>query len=121
MPEFLQANESEVNQLAKKHLKSLGEKVYPDCPYSLQLMDWALEKGGLQVEHELLSDMHQALYGWDPQKVNDLLEGSEGESAPLLDEESLKSPKKLAWKLWDQLDSRLSAAVSSYPKASLPI
>ena len=119
MPEEpLKENRDELNQLAKRYLKRVKQKPEPKQLYALQLAKWGLESGNLECQNEELQhNLNGLLEDWEPKKAqNFLLVNDSGDPENLLKQLDEKKPLNLALLVLNQLDSRLSAHLSGYPK-----
>lgn len=74
-------NSQPINQLAKKLLKKAGVNPDPDIIYILQLMEWGLTDGGLEVEDvtnkyahsDTLAIIEKLMFSDNPEKFMDWL------------------------------------------------
>ena len=98
MPDLL-PNQDELNQKCKKFLLELKQEPDPSQLYCLQLIDWALEKGKLQVSDSRLSQTLEHLLGEPPELAYRFLKLAEDkEEYPVVNNlDELNNPEELAW------------------------
>lgn len=114
MKELLPENEDELNQLAKKALKSVKADVEPNMLYCLQLAKWSLESGKVEILNDQLGENLDALlYLWEPKNAMEFLLG---EHDLLKDLPKNWKPLDLAVAVLNQLDSRLTEYLEGYPR-----
>jgi len=123
MPEQFPENELEINQLAKRALRCLKVSPDPGELYLIQVMQVALDRGWLefqmpsQTKYVLLENFNN-LCTWSPAGVMKLfLEDSDGYPIEIYPPGPV-NPRQLAAEAFEQLHSRLTAALAGYPIAS---
>jgi len=62
-------NNLPINQKAKEFLDKIGENTSPDIPYSVQLLLWAIHKGYIFVEEDMLLETVRAMATWSPVRL----------------------------------------------------
>lgn len=108
--ERLPANNSPLNQLAKKQLLELHRQLNTDHLYLLQLGYWALEERKLVVEWDTLEDLFHRLWWLDQEKVGEFLENDEDRVS------EADNPLDLAFNLLDYFEGKLLAAGAENPR-----
>ncbi|HCO97026.1 MAG TPA: hypothetical protein DIU00_24320 [Phycisphaerales bacterium] len=73
----LKQNQNRWEKVAKKLLENEKQEAYPYYLYSLQLLDWLLEKYEL-VGHwaryeDIFQEMVMRMWGWDPNHIQKVL------------------------------------------------
>jgi len=116
MPEPLPANRSRLNQAAKRFLRQVKADAHPLALYSLQLMEWGLKEGGLEVDSRVAATLENLLYVEEQdQETMDLLETVEPEGSRLNLLKGPLTPRRLAWRLLDSLESRVDLVMNLHP------
>jgi hypothetical protein len=113
-------NQKPLNQLAKQALRTLKISPDPGSLYLLQLIEWALSTGRLEVvtipkyRASFLLETLEGMLTWEPENVMQFfLESDDGDPVEIYPPGPV-DPVGLAWAAIDQLDSRMIAA-GEYP------
>ncbi len=72
--EYILANQSELNQAAKRMLQESGRQTDPQGLYCLQLVRWAVQREGVSKINRHLLLFLELLEGWQPESVVSFLE-----------------------------------------------
>ncbi len=118
--EHIPANESELNQAARKALTEAGQNTNPKTLYCLQLIRWAVQGGekGRLNEHLLL--FIELLVGWKPDSVMIFLEKNRSGGFLSMLNGRNGHPQELAFKIIDYLDSCMLEKVEGYGRKGTP-
>jgi hypothetical protein len=117
MKESLPENNHPLCQQAKRLLQQAKEQPDPTCLYPLQLVEWALEKGELQLIGPQAADLHaflDRLAGADPERVLKVLTRNPVTGEELRDPDHQNDPVNLASSLIDQVHDFLIEKVQDY-------
>jgi hypothetical protein len=105
MQEQLPLNQHPLNQLAKEKLQQVKEYPDPHRLYIQQLLTWALDSETLKTEPEIEDKIGQ-MQMWKPETwMNEVTNLYQEEGVPIWLEDKSISPKDLAWKLLDRIES----------------
>ena len=117
MTELIKQNSSPINQLAKKHLQEVNPDFLPNLLYSLQLGQWALDKGEVVVNDDrpLAEELDRLLLEVKPIRAQRYF--LEDQEDTLVRQAKDKNPVEVAQLLLQHLDSVLTEKVKDYPRA----
>jgi len=112
MPERIPENNDPLNKLAKAMLKLVGVYPHPDALYCLQLAEWGISTGKLDLGKypEIFTENLDAfLYRWKPKAVMEFLKGPDEDEIQWHVPRGPIRPLSLAWAVLDQIESRVIA------------
>ncbi len=110
-------NNDPTNKIAKAMLKLVGAEPYPEALYCLQLAEWALSTGRLDLgpeAHAYTENLDAFLYLWTPKAAMAFLEGPEHHDILRDLPPGPVKPLALAWAVLDQMETRLTAEAVDY-------
>lgn len=101
-------NNLPINQKAKEFLDKIGENTSPDIPYSVQLLLWAIHKGYIFVEEDMLLETVRAMATWSPVRLFNFFMGSENVGSGLAETLlSTEDPVDFARIILDDIEKRI--------------
>jgi len=105
--EGLKQNQNKWELVAKKLLESEKQESNPESLYSLQLLDWLLEKyeltGHWAKHQDVFQERVKRMFGWKPDRVQEVL--LKDFSA---DEKEQEDPSRFGMLLLENLDASLN-------------
>jgi hypothetical protein len=113
-------NQKPLNQLAKRALKTLKVSPDPNSLYLLQLIEWALSTGRIEVvtvpksRASFLLNTLEAMITWRPKNVMQVFSKNDDGDQVVIYPPGPVDPVRLAEEAIEQLHSRLIAA-GAYP------